>query len=106
MTHAFYWQIIEILHKIAYSRIPDQVSSSIVAEFAQRAGLPKPTIQSIGNKRQDELDEIIAYGKRNSNSGYECVIGVSGGKDSIRQVMFAKEQMGLEPSPRMPVSTS
>ena len=49
------------------------------------------------NKRQDELDEIIAYGKRNSNSGYECVIGVSGGKDSIRQVMFAKEQMGLNP---------
>jgi tRNA(Ile)-lysidine synthase TilS/MesJ len=30
-----------------------------------------------------ELDGIIAYAKQNSSSGYECVIGVSGGKDSI-----------------------
>lgn len=30
-------------------------------------------------------------------SGYECVIGVSGGKDSYYQVHFVKEKLGLNP---------
>ena len=31
------------------------------------------------------------------SSGYECVIGVSGGKDSYFQVHFVKEKLGLNP---------
>ena len=40
------------------------------------------------------LDDIEAYRKP---SGYECVIGVSGGKDSYYQVHFVKEKLGLNP---------
>ena len=38
--------------------------------------------------------EIDPYRK---SSGYECVIGVSGGKDSYYQVHFVKEILNLKP---------
>ena len=40
------------------------------------------------------LDDIEPYRK---SSGYECVIGVSGGKDSYYQTHFVKETLGLKP---------
>ena len=40
------------------------------------------------------LDEVEPYRK---SSGYECVIGVSGGKDSYYQTHFVKEKLGLNP---------
>lgn len=40
------------------------------------------------------LEEIEPYRKK---SGYECVIGVSGGKDSYYQTHFVKEKLGLNP---------
>lgn len=40
------------------------------------------------------LEEIEPYRK---SSGYECVVGVSGGKDSYFQVHFVKEKLGLNP---------
>jgi N-acetyl sugar amidotransferase len=40
------------------------------------------------------LEEIEPYRK---SSGYECVIGVSGGKDSYFQTHFVKEVLGLKP---------
>lgn len=40
------------------------------------------------------LEEIDPYRK---SSGYECVIGVSGGKDSYFQAHFVKEKLGLKP---------
>lgn len=40
------------------------------------------------------VDEVEPYRKSN---GYECVIGVSGGKDSYYQVHFVKEKLGLKP---------
>ena len=40
------------------------------------------------------LEEIEPYRKP---SGYECVIGVSGGKDSYFQTHFVKEVLGLNP---------
>ena len=47
--------------------------------------------------RKQELEKIVEYGSKNNISGYECIIGVSGGKDSVRQAMFAKEELGLNP---------
>ncbi len=47
--------------------------------------------------RKRELDEIVAFGKENSSSGYDCIIGVSGGKDSTRQAIFVKEVLGMHP---------
>lgn len=40
------------------------------------------------------LEEVEPYRKP---SGYECVIGVSGGKDSYYQTHFVKEKLGLNP---------
>jgi N-acetyl sugar amidotransferase len=49
------------------------------------------------NERKAELHEIISFGKRNNHSGYDCIIGVSGGKDSTRQAIFVKEVLGMNP---------
>ncbi len=40
------------------------------------------------------LEEVEPYRR---SSGYECVIGVSGGKDSYYQAHFVKEKLGLNP---------
>lgn len=48
-------------------------------------------------ERESELKEIITFGKTNSSSGYDCVIGVSGGKDSTRQALYVKEVLGMNP---------
>lgn len=49
------------------------------------------------SSRDKELEKIIQFGKENANSGYDCIIGVSGGKDSTRQALFVKEVLGMNP---------
>jgi len=46
-------------------------------------------------ERQNQLQKIVDWAKANSNGGYDCVIGVSGGKDSTFQALYAKETLGL-----------
>lgn len=48
-------------------------------------------------ERQTELQQIVKFGKANNHSGYDCIIGVSGGKDSTRQAIFVKEVLGMHP---------
>ncbi len=49
------------------------------------------------DKREEILQDIIAWGKARSDvSGYDCIIGVSGGKDSTVQALYAREK-GLNP---------
>ena len=56
--------------------------------------------QSIENidwdERSEQLKNIVKWAKEHSNFGYDCIIGVSGGKDSLRQALFARE-IGLNP---------
>lgn len=47
--------------------------------------------------RRRELDEIAAWAKTTNVSGYDCIIPVSGGKDSHRQALFARDELGLRP---------
>ena len=48
------------------------------------------------DKRYDELIEIAKNVKSNNlKSNYDCVIGVSGGKDSTRQALVARDELGL-----------
>ena len=47
--------------------------------------------------RRKILDEIVQFGKDNSNGTYDCIIGVSGGKDSTRQAIFVKETLKMNP---------
>lgn len=46
--------------------------------------------------RGRELQEIADWAK-NKTESYDCVIGVSGGKDSTFQALYAKERLGLNP---------
>ncbi|MFW6130237.1 MAG: N-acetyl sugar amidotransferase [Atribacterota bacterium] len=45
-------------------------------------------------KREEQLRKIVKWAK-NRSSTYDCVIGVSGGKDSLYQSLYAKEKLGL-----------
>ena len=47
--------------------------------------------------REKKLQEIIKFGKEKNVSGYDCIIGVSGGKDSTRQALYVREKLGLKP---------
>lgn len=47
--------------------------------------------------RFEELKNIAEWAKKTSRGGYDCVIGVSGGKDSTWQAYYASEKLGLNP---------
>lgn len=47
--------------------------------------------------RRAELDALIKRTQKDNHSGYDCLIGVSGGKDSTRQAMYVRDVLGLKP---------
>jgi N-acetyl sugar amidotransferase len=47
--------------------------------------------------RRAELEAIADYGRSHRSHGYDCIIGVSGGKDSTRQAMYVRDELGLNP---------
>jgi len=47
--------------------------------------------------RHQELQEIAARARERSSGAYDCVIGVSGGKDSHRQAFYVRDTLGLRP---------
>ncbi len=47
--------------------------------------------------KRNELKILLDKFKKNNNSSYDCIIPVSGGKDSHYQVHVIKEEFGLEP---------
>ena len=49
------------------------------------------------DERKRELNEIVKFGRANNSSGYDCIIGVSGGKDSTRQANFVKNVLQMNP---------
>src|SRR5436309_39451 len=49
------------------------------------------------DERRHELEEIVDFGRRNNHSGYDAIIGVSGGKDSTRQALYVKEVLKMNP---------
>jgi len=49
------------------------------------------------NVRREELEEVAEYGRKHNVSGYDCIVGVSGGKDSTRQSIFVRDKLGLKP---------
>ena len=49
-------------------------------------------------KRFYELKNILSkIKKKNKNSQYDCLVGVSGGKDSTRQALWVRDKLGLNP---------
>ena len=49
------------------------------------------------DERRQQLDRIVEFGRVHSRSGYDCIIGVSGGKDSTRQALFVRETLKMNP---------
>lgn len=47
--------------------------------------------------RQQELSELVEFGRNNSDGSHDCIIGVSGGKDSLRQCLFVKNILKMNP---------
>lgn len=47
--------------------------------------------------RRKIIDDIVTFGKDNARGGYDCIIGVSGGKDSTRQALYVKEVLKMNP---------
>ena len=46
-------------------------------------------------ERENKLQEIADWAKKSSAGNYDCVIGVSGGKDSTKQAITARDVLGL-----------
>jgi N-acetyl sugar amidotransferase len=46
--------------------------------------------------RWKDLQELAEWAKRTTKTAYDCVIGVSGGKDSTLQALTAREKLGLK----------
>ncbi|WP_461209855.1 N-acetyl sugar amidotransferase [Desulfocurvus sp. DL9XJH121] len=49
------------------------------------------------SERRRELEKIADYCRVHNVSGYDCIVGVSGGKDSTRQAVFVRDELGLNP---------
>ena len=45
--------------------------------------------------REKELHKIAEWAKKTKTGNYDCAIGVSGGKDSTKQVIVARDVLGL-----------
>ena len=71
----------------------DEEGVCLVCKFEDQ----KRSAQIDWQARQQELDEIIQWGKRNSKTSYDCIVTVSGGKDSTKQAMYARDELGLKP---------
>jgi N-acetyl sugar amidotransferase len=48
-------------------------------------------------ERYEILEEVLKNYPRRKSQGFDCIIGVSGGKDSTRQALWARDKLGLRP---------
>ena len=49
------------------------------------------------DERKLELNRIKEWGKKNTKSTYDCIVTVSGGKDSMRQAFFIRDELEMNP---------
>jgi N-acetyl sugar amidotransferase len=47
--------------------------------------------------RSAEINAIGQWGRERSTNDYDCIVTVSGGKDSMRQAFFVRDELGLNP---------
>ena len=59
----------------------------------------KDTTGTFSKGKLQQFENVIksALKKRRGNSDYDCIIGVSGGKDSTRQAHWVRDRLGLRP---------
>ena len=49
------------------------------------------------DNRWQEIQKIKKWGQSNTKSTYDCIVTISGGKDSMRQAFFARDELGMNP---------
>ena len=49
------------------------------------------------SNRKKILKNITAWAKKNKTSTYDCIVPVSGGKDSLRQALYARDELKMNP---------
>jgi N-acetyl sugar amidotransferase len=49
------------------------------------------------HERFDILQDLLSKNQRKKGQFHDCIIGVSGGKDSTRQALFVRDKLGLNP---------
>lgn len=49
------------------------------------------------DKRLKNLYKIKSWGQKNTKNSYDCIITVSGGKDSMRQAFYVRDKLGMKP---------
>lgn len=47
--------------------------------------------------RREEIAQIAQWGRDHTKSSYDCIVTVSGGKDSTRQALFARDELKMNP---------
>jgi N-acetyl sugar amidotransferase len=65
----------------------------IACNFASKEVFDVPLLKL--KMLQDKIKNNIK--KRNKKSAYDCIVGVSGGKDSTRQAHWVRDRLGLRP---------
>jgi len=48
-------------------------------------------------ERYETLEDLLAKYRRQPGQYFDCIVGVSGGKDSTRQALFVRDKLGLRP---------
>ncbi|MEO6079206.1 MAG: N-acetyl sugar amidotransferase [Steroidobacteraceae bacterium] len=48
-------------------------------------------------ERAELLDEVLEKYPRKQGQFFDCIVGVSGGKDSTRQALYVRDRLGLKP---------
>lgn len=48
-------------------------------------------------ERKKELKEIADWGRAQSKCSYDCIVAVSGGKDSMRQSLYVRDELKMKP---------
>jgi N-acetyl sugar amidotransferase len=47
--------------------------------------------------RRQEIEQIAIWARERNTSGYDCIVGVSGGKDSHRLAFYVRDELKLKP---------
>ncbi len=54
-------------------------------------------LQADWQERYDDLQDELSKYKRKKGQFFDCIIGVSGGKDSLRQALWVRDKLGMKP---------
>jgi N-acetyl sugar amidotransferase len=77
---------------------PDTRPNSVFTDGVCPACIYFEQLQHVDwQERFEILQDLLQKYPRQPRQQFDCIIGVSGGKDSLRQALFVRERLGLKP---------